>query len=246
MHKNTHWFKSFLRDALPEKLNGEDYTSHWCLNRILLFNETENLNVEKTAQVLHCLWFLLSEPERVIDLWPSYRKRKVKVYSTCWIVVVLFYPLIRKTSLWPSVCLCSSRFIWESQPENIRAFHSFFFPRSPRCLTCPPRNSLLISSRSDHLFLWAHGKWAEFIATAAASAAGLLVQNVVASLSLSLSFSLSLNPHLPLHVSPPVVFWVMGKHSLALLSSPQKLCRLLYRASPHASCYSVAYYPFDH
>ena len=126
------------------------------------------------------------------------------------------------------VCLCSSRFIWESQPENTRASRSFslllFSPGQPH--VSPP----LSSSPLDQTI---HFSWHM---ESVQSSLLLLVwlQSAVASLSLSLSLS-----HNPLLMSPPVVFWVRG--SIPQHCSHHYSSTVCHCAEAHSSCNSGTY-----
>lgn len=84
---------------------------------------------------------------------------------------------VHHTTRSTSLCVCSSRFIWDSQPETPQFL--FCPPQSsksaPASLTFLPTHSNFLSS-VDHSDLQAHGKSTEFIAAAA---------GVLSSLSLS-------------------------------------------------------------
>lgn len=135
------------------------------------------------------------------------------------------FPLEKKKLNCDQVCVCvlHASFGNHSRKTPVRLFFPFavfpLLPAWPASLTCPP--SLLISPRSDHSLLMAHGKCAEFIA----AAAGVVTKCCRLSLS-----------HNPLLMSPPVVFWVRG--SIPQHCSHHHRSSVRHCAEAHSSCNS--------
>lgn len=132
------------------------------LNLVLLTNWTHS-----TLSVTILSWFRVTmrSPETQNSLTES-----AGVFYVPFSFIHRFQPRQQEKALCDQVSvilLCSSRFIWKSQPENTSVFNSFSFSNFPRCstsLTCPPCSSLPTAPRSGGSLLWAHGKCAEFIA----------------------------------------------------------------------------------